>query len=274
MYAYVTLVMLGDKYVPGAMALGQSLLDTGTPHRVVCMVTADVSAAALGALKNVYHLVVTVPLIEYKCGSMMTQRQKELYSNWIDYSFTKWQCFRLSAYNKVLYLDADHVVLRNIDHLFELQTPAMCFRSEFNKAYDLYRHGDVITNHDLNYFFRNLSSLAATGTCLIEPRELTYDTITSHLNPHNNYLKHNQFHNGFEEVVLIQTFLALNYDVTQLSPMYVWNAGCYKTVHHQEPYVVNYYGDQKPWDRGDKPPRFMDEYIWRYFYARSSQTVG
>ncbi|AJK91697.1 p13 [Spodoptera frugiperda granulovirus] len=267
MFAYATLVMLGDKYVPGALALGQSLRDSGTPHRLLCMVTHDVSADAVQSLKQTYHTVVTVPYIEFKCGSMMTQRQKELYSDWIDYSFTKWRAFQLHMYDKIVYLDADQVVVKNIDHLFELQPPAMCFRSEFNKAYETYRHGDVITAHDLSYFFRNLTSLAATGTLLLTPDAKLFDTITKQLNPHNKYMKHNQFHNGFEEVVLIQALVELERDAIQLSQLYVWNAGCYKTIQKQEPYVINYYGDKKPWNTKTSQPRFMDEYIWRYFYV-------
>ncbi|AKR17416.1 P13 [Mocis latipes granulovirus] len=265
MYAYVTLVMLGDKYVPGALALGQSLLHSGTKHELVCMVTDDVSKKAINKLSNVYNLIVTVSFVSYKCGAMMTQRQKELYANWIDHAFTKWRVFQLINYEKIIYLDADQIVVKNIDHLFQLPTPAMCFREEFNKVYKSYTHGDRITPHDLKYFLKNLTSLAATGTLLIQPNAETFECILKQLNTHNRYLKHNQFHNGFEEIVLIQALIELDYDVTQLSHLYVWNAGCYKNIIRQEPYVINYYGDKKPWC-GKDAPKYMDEYIWRYFY--------
>lgn len=265
MFAYATLVMLGDKYVAGALALGQSLIDSGTRYDLVCMVTEDVSETAIQSLRATYHSVVTVPYIQFKCGTMMTQRQKELYSDWIDYSFTKWQVFQLVVYDKVLYLDADHVVVRNVDHLFLLHAPAMCFRSEFNKAYENYRHGDRITATNLKHFLKNHTSLAATGTLLLTPNKLTFMVIVKQINTHNKLLHNNRYHNGFEEIVLTQALIALDQDVTQLSQLYVWNAGAYKNILRQEPYVINYYGDKKPWHNADTP-RYMDEYIWRYFH--------
>jgi alpha-N-acetylglucosamine transferase len=266
--------MLGDKYVPGALALGQSLLESGTRHQLICMITDDVSETAIQNLQTTYHSVITVPYIKFTCGNMMTQRQKELYSHWIDYSFTKWRAFQMLDYEKLLYLDADHVVVKNIDHLFELPAPALCFRSEFNKNYETYRHGDPITSHDLRYFYKNLTSLAATGTLLLKPDKIIFDTIMKQLNTHNRFLKSNQFHNGFEEVVLVQSLVYLELDATQLSPLYVWNAGCYKNIQKQEPFVINYYGDKKPWNTITvTPPRFIDEYIWRYFYGACLQRI-
>ncbi|ACH69391.1 p13 [Trichoplusia ni granulovirus LBIV-12] len=273
MYAYATLVMIGDKYVAGALALGESLLNSGTKHQLVCMVTEDVSKAAVSSLSTVYNSVITVPYMSFKCGSMMTQRQKELYANWIDHAFTKWRVFQLITYQKILYLDADHVIVKNIDHLFDLEPPAMCFRSEFNKAFEGYKHGDRITSHDLKYFFKHFTSLAATGTLLLKPDTQTFQSIAKQLNTHNRYLQNNQFHNGFEEVVLIQTLIESKIDVTQLSQLYVWNAGCYKTIQRQEPYVINYYGDKKPWCKNSGVPRYMDEYIWRYFYLLCQQRI-
>lgn len=275
MYAYVTLVMLGDKYAAGALALGQSLIDSGTRHQLVCMVTDDLTSDSLHALRATYHSVVTVPYIKFKCGSMMTQRQKELYDDWIEFSFTKWRVFQLIKYDKVLYLDADHIVAKNIDHLFDLQPPAMCFKNEFNKAYDSYAHGDTISTHDLRYFFKNLTSLAATGTLLLAPSKDIFVNIMAQLNEHNIYLHANQFHNGFEEVVLLQALIALGISVTQISYLYVWNAGCYKNIIKKEPFVINYYGDKKPWASDEiLPPRYIDEYIWRYFYSKCKQRIA
>jgi hypothetical protein len=42
-FAYVTLLMKGDFYVPGALVLASSLKRTGNRADVICMVTEDVS---------------------------------------------------------------------------------------------------------------------------------------------------------------------------------------------------------------------------------------
>ena len=77
-YAWVTLVMCGDSYAPGAIATGQSLLLTRTCADLICMVTPDVSAAARAALSTVWQ-VVEVPYMEYP-----TPRRDDVYfGSWI-----------------------------------------------------------------------------------------------------------------------------------------------------------------------------------------------
>ena len=41
--AWVTLVMMKDSYIPGALVLAKSLREVKTKHSIVCMVTDDFS---------------------------------------------------------------------------------------------------------------------------------------------------------------------------------------------------------------------------------------
>lgn len=260
-YAYVTLVMLGDKYVPGAIALAKSLIKSGTNYDKICMITVDVTKKH--ELDKVYDKVICVPYLYYRCGNMLTQRQEVLYSSWINYSFTKWRCLELLDYKKCVYLDADQIVIRNIDHLFNLQPPAMCFNHNYCSQYKHLKYGHTVK--DLNEIFDNNSVLGFTGTLLYKPCVKFFETIKQLLNANNEYLKNNKFHNGFEEVVFAQSMLLQNIEPTQLSPMYCWNAGDYYVLKNTQPYVINYYGDKKPW-KLDEEQKFMDEYIWWWFY--------
>lgn len=134
-FAYITLVMKGDSYVPGALVLGCSLRHSKTSHALICMVTADVSGKARQQLELVYDQVVEVPLLEFKCKPLRTVKQNELYSSWISASFTKWNCLKQTNYEKVLFLDSDLVVLQNLDELFTLPAPAGTFSSPWAAPY-------------------------------------------------------------------------------------------------------------------------------------------
>ncbi|AER41471.1 P13 [Epinotia aporema granulovirus] len=263
--AYVTLVMLGDTYVPGATALAKSLILSGTCHDLVCMVTDDVTVTEL--LRSVFNKIISVPYVSFKCGEMMTERQRQLYGDWIDKSFTKWRCFDILNYDKCIYLDADQIVTQNIDHVFNLAPPAMCFNFVYNKMFKNFSYGSVITPKQLALIFNNCKILGFTGTLLYQPNKIILQEIIRLLSPSNAFMREKHFHNGYDEIVLMQALIKLNYSVTQLSPMYVWNAGEYTTLKNSQPYIINYYGDDKPWVK-NKTIRYIDEYIWKYFYEK------
>nr|ACI43906.1 P13 [Ophiusa disjungens nucleopolyhedrovirus] len=263
MFAYVTLVMLGDEYVRGAIALAKSLLCSGTPHDLVCMVTRDVSETAVGLLSE-YYKVVVVDYLRYRCPPMLTKRQNQVYGPWIDCAFTKWQCLMLTHYTKIVYLDADHLVLKNIDHLFDLNAPAMCFADDNYGYYDRLCFGDRIEPATLASYMRLNKILCKGGTVLFKPDERLHFTIVSLLNDTNECLTKSYYHNGYDEQVLLQALIALNISVTQLSVLYAWNAGSYHCLRKNvEPLVINYYGDKKPWNA--RTAQYMDMYIWHYF---------
>lgn len=265
--AYVTLVMLDDGYVKGSVALAKSLLMSGTKHELVCLVTKDV--VVTDEVYSLYTHVIVVPYLYFKCPRMLTERQRQLYEPWMDYSFTKWRCIGLEMYDKCVYLDADQIVLRNIDHLFYTSRRyAMCFNHNYRPQYKALRYGDVVTSKMHESIMRESDFLGFTGTLVYTPDATLLSHIVSLLTPRNRLLCEPRYNNGFDEVVLAQAFVDLNINVMQLTPMYVWNAGDYTVLNGSQPYVVNYYGDVKPWK--EKSVKFMDVYIWKYFYQSSS----
>lgn len=113
MKAYVTLVMRGDEYIRAALALAKSLRKSGTRYALVCMVTADVSSAALSALSHHFHHLEKVQYISSNC--------------------TKWNCLKLTKYKKIIYMDAAQVVMKNLDRLFKCSVPCLSFSNRTNK---------------------------------------------------------------------------------------------------------------------------------------------
>lgn len=138
-YAYVTLVMKNDNYIAGALVLAHSIRRSGSKCSLVCMITSDVSRQAVKALKLLFDFVWTVPYIRYRCVPFRTQRQRELYAEWIEESFTKWNCIdarKFGRFEKVMFIDADMMIMRNCDtQLFCLEPPAMTFSLPWAQPY-------------------------------------------------------------------------------------------------------------------------------------------
>jgi len=148
--AWCMLVMLNPEYIMGALVCAKSLKNVNTQYPVICMITQDIldsMPTAMETLLSVFDDVVLVPIIEHPVVEFKAIRQKEMYSHWINKSFTKWNCLTLvdtktnKLYDKVILLDVDMIMLTNCDELFELQTPAGCFSQPW--AYPYQKHGAI-----------------------------------------------------------------------------------------------------------------------------------
>lgn len=119
-FAYVVLIMMGDKYVVLAVLLAYSLRRAGTGVDLIVQVTEDVSEKARQVLKEHFDHVIEVPYIYVK--SWRGEQQK--HRKYLHYVFTKFQAFQLTQYDKVVLLDADALMLSHTDHIFTLEPPA------------------------------------------------------------------------------------------------------------------------------------------------------
>lgn len=174
--AYVCLVMKGDLYVPGAIVVAHSIRETDTKYDIVCMVTPDVSEGAVSKLKVVFDYVQVVEYITAETKMMRTKKIEDRYGSWKSVSYTKWNVLQMTRYKKVLFMDADLIVVGNIDSLFKLQAPAATFslaqahpysKQGLHNPYIRYTHGDIIHPDDIKLGF-NLFVCIGT-TVLIQP---------------------------------------------------------------------------------------------------------
>jgi len=142
--------MKGDFYVPGALVLASSLKRTGNRADVICMVTEDVSADAYSVLSDskLFDHVFKVDYINVTPRqSFQSKKIQDLYKDITPIILTKFQCLMFEQYEKVCLLDADIVVLRSMDAVFDVETPA----GNFYKHHSFYpsgmRTGDIVP-HD------------------------------------------------------------------------------------------------------------------------------
>lgn len=132
--AYVTLVTNAD-FAKGAGALLQSLALTGTDADRVVMHTGGVGAEALAPLQAAGAQLVAVDLLptsdafnaahqrdRLHGAAPFTKGEKPAFHTPLD-NFAKLRLWQLD-YDRVVFLDADTLVLRNIDTLFDY--PEFC----------------------------------------------------------------------------------------------------------------------------------------------------
>lgn len=139
--AYCSL-MYGDlaQYVCGALALGCSLRESGTAYDCVLLHTPDVPGEVRRLLEEFWQMteVAYIPSAhDLHTSPYEKSKFKEV--------FTKLHVFNPAAlpYDRVVFLDLDTLVLRNIDDLFSVRPPAaMCnMKTRAGHAPSPPRHG-------------------------------------------------------------------------------------------------------------------------------------
>jgi alpha-N-acetylglucosamine transferase len=110
--AYVTMLCNGDGYVPGAEVLGKSLEASGSKVPRVVMVTADISPTARARLAGQgWELRDVEPIQNPNPESL------QVFPRFATV-FTKLRAWELTDIERVVLLDADTLVLKNVDDLF------------------------------------------------------------------------------------------------------------------------------------------------------------
>jgi alpha-N-acetylglucosamine transferase len=247
--AFATLVA-NDDYVRGALALARSLRWTGTTAPLV--VLAGPKATALDELARVGCEIVPVrplPVSEafrarhtrerQHAAAPFTKGDKPSFHDPLD-NFLKLRLWELDHYERVVFIDADAVVVRNIDKLFGYP--------EFAGAPNLYE--TLADFHRLN-----------SGVFVAAPSPATFDRMLERLDAPDAFWRRTD-----------QTFLeawfpdwhGLPYTYNTLQYVYfnlpqLWHWPQIKVVHYQY---------EKPWQddhpKADRLKPLIDLW-WRLF---------
>lgn len=118
-YAYVTLLTTNE-FMPGMLALWRSLKETKTKYPLYCVITQEITEenreilAFLGInLIERPEIPLTPTIYKYN-----VERNFPL-TNWYK-AFSKFHVFGLEQFDKIVYLDCDLFICKNIDDLFNL----------------------------------------------------------------------------------------------------------------------------------------------------------
>ena len=169
-YAYVTFLMRGDSYLPGAAVLAFALKQQ-TNYQCICLVTEAISYKARKILSILFDEVITINEINFnsriKCGR--SDR---------DILLTRFEALRLQ-FDKIILIDADVLPLAEYDSLFQLNTPAGIL---FNP---LLPHGTEIPRIFTERLSNDPSEIINSGLWVVNPSDDEYDLIINALQkPH------------------------------------------------------------------------------------------
>jgi len=183
-YAYVMLLMKTSLYFYGAMVTGYSLKKQNSKYDTIIMVTPDVSSYQKNMLKKVYDIVMEIDYTKINTSVIAnyeTTRFRDV--------FTKLEALKLVQYDKIIMMDIDMCVIKNMDELFDLEPPCAVLRHKILK------HGEKINT---SYIYRKGKFVAGinAGIMLLKPSIKEYNDIINDLqkdgetykNPEQDYL--------------------------------------------------------------------------------------
>ncbi|KAK4755507.1 hypothetical protein SAY87_009264 [Trapa incisa] len=227
--AYVTL-LYGDEFLLGVRVLGKSIRDTGTNKDMVVLVSDGVSDHATKLLRADGWIVEKISLLE----NPNQLRPKRFWG-----VYTKLKIFNMINYKKVVYLDADTIVVQSIEDLFKCQN-----------------------------FCANLkhSERLNSGVMVVEPSEALFKDMMSKVNTLYSYTGGDQgflnsYYPEFPNAHIFDPNVPLEVlksrpvpKMERLSTLYNSDVGLYMLankwmVNEKELRVIHYtLGPLKPWD--------------------------
>jgi len=131
--AFVTLAT-NDVYAVGAVVWAYSLKKQNTTRQIVAIVTPGVSADMRRHLEHVCHSLVLVDVLDSEdAAHLALMKRPEL-----GVTLTKIHAWSLTQFSKCVFMDADTLVVDNIDELFEREeisaTPDIGWPDCFNSG--------------------------------------------------------------------------------------------------------------------------------------------
>ncbi|XP_042488354.1 UDP-glucuronate:xylan alpha-glucuronosyltransferase 2-like [Macadamia integrifolia] len=115
--AYATVLHSSEAYVCGAIVLAQSILATGTNRDLVILIDKTISQPKRDALAASGWKIRIIERIRNP------KAEKNTYN---EYNYSKLRLWQLTDYDKIIFIDSDILVLKNMDILF--QFPQMSAR--------------------------------------------------------------------------------------------------------------------------------------------------
>ncbi|XP_020576878.1 UDP-glucuronate:xylan alpha-glucuronosyltransferase 1-like isoform X2 [Phalaenopsis equestris] len=149
--AYATILHSAHIYVCGAIVAAQSIRLAGSTRDLVILVDETISSHHRDGLEEAGWKVRTIQRIRNP------KAERDAYNEW---NYSKFRLWQLTEYDKIIFIDADLLILRNIDFLFAMPE---------------------ITA------IGNNATLFNSGVMVIEPSNCTFDLLMDHINEIESY---------------------------------------------------------------------------------------
>ncbi|KAJ3673690.1 hypothetical protein LUZ60_005682 [Juncus effusus] len=149
--AYATVLHSSDSYVCGAITLAHSIRKTGSTRDLILLHDDSIGFKKLEALMKAGWSLRKITRI---------RNPNPRHDGLFQYNYSKLRVFQLTDYDKIILIDTDTIVIRNLDVIF--QFPAISARS----------------NHD--FIFNS-------GIMVLEPSNCTFNTMMKHIESVKSY---------------------------------------------------------------------------------------
>ncbi|XP_032123689.1 glycogenin-2 isoform X2 [Sapajus apella] len=217
--AFVTLAT-NDIYCQGALVLGQSLRRHRPTRKLVVLITPQVSSLLRAILSKVFDEIIEVNLIDSADYIHLAfLKRPEL-----GVTLIKLHCWTLTHYSKCVFLDADTLVLSNVDELFD--------RGEFSAAPD-----------------PGWPDCFNSGVFVFQPSLHTHKLLLQHATEHGSF-------DGADQGLLNSFFRSWSTADIQKHLPFIYNLSTNTTYTYSPAFkqfgssakVVHFLGSTKPWN--------------------------
>lgn len=149
--AYATILHSAEFYVCGAIAVAQSIRLTGSHRDLVILVDGTITAEHREGLQAAGWKLRQIERIRNP------KAERDAYNEW---NYSKFRLWQLTDYDKIIFIDADLLILRNIDFLFGMP--------------EITATG-------------NNATLFNSGVMVIEPSNCTFQLLMDHISDIESY---------------------------------------------------------------------------------------
>ncbi|XP_021898645.1 putative UDP-glucuronate:xylan alpha-glucuronosyltransferase 3 [Carica papaya] len=149
--AYATILHSAHVYVCGAITAAQSIRMAGSTRDLVILVDKSISEYHRGGLEAAGWKIHTIQRIRNP------RAEPDAYNEW---NYSKFRLWQLTEYDKIIFIDADLLILRNIDLLFEMP--------------EITATG-------------NNATMFNSGVMVVEPSNCTFQLLMDHINEIESY---------------------------------------------------------------------------------------
>ncbi|CAI9094900.1 OLC1v1030730C1 [Oldenlandia corymbosa var. corymbosa] len=212
--AYATILVGAQLFICGAIVAAQSIRMSGSTKDLVVLVDEKMDKYHKNGLQMAGWEVRTIK------GIRNPKARKEAYNEW---NYSKFRLWQLTDYDKIIFIDSDLLIRRNIDFLFTM--PEITARGN---------HGTLFN----------------TGVMVIEPSNCTFQLLMDHLYEFESYNGGDQgylneifpwWHRMPERLNFLKNFLAYQSDEVNQKKI--------QLIAAEPPilYVIHYLGFYKPW---------------------------
>lgn len=268
-YAYASLLMGGDTYLPGYLVVGAALRwHVHTPATLVCLVDDSISPEARDMLGRLYDRVVLVPRLRAHDSGYPSELLSDAYRD----VYTKLHVFdaELFPYRRVVFVDADLLPLRCFDHLFTLATPAAVIESVDPTSQFAYfrhmhgiRHGEPVPPAILDVTSDDdITGGINAGLLVVEPDRACFEDMGARLQrpmpewgPGHRELYDRGIRYGFPEQHFLQVEFREGW--TAIDPRF---NSMRTDVPHS--FGVHWTIGRKPWENLGNPARSVSLALW------------